>query len=185
MDIMNDENTMVLIAPYDDLAAARSDFANLRREVRRRRCEVREAVLVCKTAQGKQEVLETSANHARSGAALGAGIGVLFGLLVPPFLASIALGAGAGALAAKFADHYLSGGLQREMGGALRPGSGVVLTMMKPGSKASVERMLAGAIETSTLWFSDTTIAGLEAAVADAMTSALPVLPRNSGDEMP
>lgn len=172
MDIMNEKDTLILIAPYDDLAAARRDFASLRHQVHQNRYQMREAVLVTKNAEGNPEVLETSANHTRTGAGWGAGIGLPFGLLIPPFAASVAVGAAAGALVAKFADHSLKSGLQRGVGEALTAGSGVVLAMLKPQSRSLVEHALPGATGTSVLPLSDATIASLEAAVAEAMTTA-------------
>jgi uncharacterized membrane protein len=122
---------------------------------------MREAVLVTKNAEGKPEVLETSANHARTGVGWGAGIGLLFGLLIPPFVASVAIGAAAGALVAKFADHSLKSGLQHEVGEALMAGSGVVLALLKPENKSSVERALPCATGTSVLALSDATLPAL------------------------
>lgn len=176
MDIMNQKDALILIAPYDDLAAARRDFASLRQQLHEKRLEVREALLVAKTAEGEPEVLETSANHARSGAGLGIGVGILFGLLIPPFVASIAIGAAAGALVAKFADHSLKTGLQHEVGEALEAGSGVVLAVLKPASRTSLEHALPGAIRTSVIPFSDATIAILETAIAEAMAPVHPTL---------
>ena len=178
MDIMNDKDTLILIAPYEDVAAARRDFASLAHQVHQNRFQMREAVLVTKDAEGKPEVIETSANHGRTGAGWGAGIGVLFGLLIPPFIASVAVGAAAGALVAKFADHGMKSGLQHEVGEALSVGSGVVLAMLKPEGMSSVERALPGATGTSVLPMCDATIASLEAAVAQAMTTAHPDHPQ-------
>jgi uncharacterized membrane protein len=176
MDIMNDKDTLILIAPYDDLAIAHRDFASLAHQVHQNRFQMPEAVLVTKNAEGHPEVLETIANHARTGAGWGAGIGILFGLLIPPFGASVAVGAAAGALVAKFADH--KSGLRHEVGEALTAGIGVVLAMLKPEGRSSVERALPGATGTSVLALSDATIASLEAAVAEAMTTADPDHPQ-------
>jgi uncharacterized membrane protein len=174
MDLMNEHDAIVLIAPYDDLEDAQRNFATLRAQLHEKRFELREALLVTKGPDGKPHVVEISRRHARSGAGLGAGIGLLVGLVVPPFVASVAVGAAAGALVALFADHSLRTGLQHEVGDALAVGTGVVLAMAKPASRTSIEQVLSGATQVSTLDFSGSTITNLEWAIADAMTLAHP-----------
>jgi uncharacterized membrane protein len=107
-------------------------------------------------------VLEISRHHGQTGAGWGAGIGALLGLFVPPLIASVAFGAAAGALVAKFADHSLKTGLRREVGQALAAGSGVVLVICKPPSQPGVERALSGSLRKSIVPFADATIASLE-----------------------
>jgi hypothetical protein len=51
MDIMNEKDTLILIAPYDDFVAARGDFASLSHQVHQNRFQMREAVLVTKNAE--------------------------------------------------------------------------------------------------------------------------------------
>jgi uncharacterized membrane protein len=179
MDIMNEQDVLILIAPYDDLEDARSNFATLRSELHEKRLDLREALLVTKDPEGKPHVLEISSRHARSGAGFGAGIGLLVGLLVPPFVASVAVGAAAGALVALFADHGLRSGLQHEVGEALAVGTGVVLAMAKPDSRIHIERALSDALQVSALDFAGSTIASLESAIADAMSLAHPAAATN------
>jgi len=174
MDIMNEQDALILIAPYDDLEQARTDFATLRTQLHQKRFELREALLVTRGPEGKPHVVEISSRHARSGAGLGAGVGLLVGLLLPPFVASVAIGAAAGTLVAMFADHGLRTGLQHEVGDALAIGTGVVLTMGKLDSRAYVERVLSDAIQVSALDFAGATITNLESAIADAMSLAHP-----------
>lgn len=179
MDVMNEKDALIMIAPYDDLTSARRDFEDLKRQVHKGGFELREAVLVTKDADGKPKVIETSGHHGTSGAGWGAGIGLLIGLVVPPMLAgTVAIGAAAGVLVAKFADHSLKSGLQHEVGQALTAGTGVVIAVFKPDSRAPVERVLAGAIQRSVLEFSGSSIASLEAAVAEAMNTANPQRPQ-------
>jgi len=174
MDIMNEQDAIILVAPYEGLEDAQRNFASLRAQLHEKRFELREALLVTKGPKGKPHVVEISSRHARSGAGLGAGVGLLVGLVMPPFVASVALGAAAGALVAMFADHSLRSGLQHEVGDALAVGTGVVIAMAKPDSRIYVERVLSDAIQVSVLDFAGSTIASLDSAIADAMTLAHP-----------
>lgn len=169
MDIMNEQDEVILIAPYDDVVAARKDFALLRRKVQQSRIELREAVLVARDDDGGPTVVEISRGHVRSGAGFGAGIGLLAGLLAPAFVASVAVGAAAGALVAKFADHSLKSGLKHEVGEALHGNTGVVLIMARPAVFNSVRGVLSGALAGTTVAFAGATIATLEAAITSAM----------------
>lgn len=174
MDMMNEQDAIILIAPYDDFEDAQRNFATLRTQLHQKRLELREAVLVTKGPDGKPHVVEIGSRHARSGAGLGAGIGLLVGLVVPPFVTSVVVGAAAGALVTLFADHSLRAGLQHEVGDALAVGTGVIVTMAKPASRTSIESVLSDAIAVSALDFAGSSIASLESAIADAMSGAHP-----------
>jgi uncharacterized membrane protein len=174
MDIMNEHDVVILIAPYEDMADAQRDFTTLRTQLHEKRFELREALLVTRDSEGKPHVVEISNRHARTGAGVGTGVGLLVGLVIPPFLASLAVGAAAGALVTMFADHTLRDRLQHEVGEALAVGTGVVLAMAKPDSKSYVEHVLSDAIQVSALDFAGSSIASLELAVADAMALAQP-----------
>lgn len=171
---MNEHDEVILIAPYDDVVAARRDFTMLRREVRRSRIELREAVLVARDDDGRPAVMEISKGHIRSGAGFGAGVGLLAGLLVPALVASVAVGAAAGALVAKFADHGLKSGLKHEVGQTLERNTGVVLVMARPAVFSSVGQVLVGALAGTTVDFSGATIANLESAITSAMADVGP-----------
>jgi uncharacterized membrane protein len=174
MDIMNEQDAIVLIAPYCDVEQAQRNFATLRTQLHEKRFELREALLVTKGSDGKPHVAELSSHHVLSGAGFGAGMGLLIGLAVPAFVASVAVGAAAGALVALFADHGLRSGLQHEVGQALVVGTAVIVVMTKPASRTSIERVLSQAIRVSALDFASSTIANLESAIADSMAEAHP-----------
>lgn len=162
MDVMNEQDALIVVAAYDDVSTARRDFDTLGRQVKEERYEVREAVLVVKDEHDMPVVLEISRHHGKTGAGWGAGIGAVIGLFVPPLIASMAFGAAAGAMVAKFADHSLKSGLRREVGQALASGTGVVLVVCKPFSQPPVERALSGSRRKSVVPFADSTIARLE-----------------------
>jgi uncharacterized membrane protein len=169
MDVMNEENALIIVAPYVDIASAGRDFHNLRKLAKRPEIELREAVLVTKDSNGVPTVVETTTRHATAGAGWGAGVGLLLGLLVPPLVVSAAIGAVAGALVAKFADHLLSSDLRHDVGQALERGTAVVIAMVKPGGQPAVERALSASATKSVVTFAESTIASIEAEIEAAM----------------
>jgi uncharacterized membrane protein len=69
-------------------------------------------ILVGKDAAGKVAVRDTGNHLGRRGAGWGGGVGVLVGLFAPPLLASVAIGAAAGAVVGRFAGHRLTSEVQ-------------------------------------------------------------------------
>ncbi len=101
---MKDDHELIVIAAYDDLDAAKSDFEDVERG-RKHSLELRAAALVTKNADGQPEVLEAANKHGRLGAGMGAGLGLLFGLFAPPLGLAVLVGAAAGGVVASFAEH--------------------------------------------------------------------------------
>jgi arylsulfatase len=87
--------------------------------VKAKQIALRGAVLVGKDPDGKATVVDTGNHLGRKGAGWGAGVGIAVGLFAPALLASVVVGASAGALAATFADHRVKAGLQDKIGHAL------------------------------------------------------------------
>ena len=71
-------------------------------------------ILVGKDADGKVVVADTGNHLGRKGAGWGGGVGVLVGLFAPPLLASVAVGAAAGAIVGKFAGHKVTAAIQEQ-----------------------------------------------------------------------
>jgi arylsulfatase len=182
MDATPEYAMQIIVAGYTDLACARRDFAELNAQVKQRRFRIREAVLITKEDDDTPRVIETYNHHGRAGAGVGASIGALVGLIAPPLLAGVALGAAAGLLVAKFADHSLKSGLRHEIGQTLKASTGVIIAMSPEINRYWVEQALAGSQTTSVLDFEHSTIASLEEAVAEAMTTVNPVAAQQPGD---
>lgn len=172
MAIVRENDQLILIAGYPDLETALLDFADLARRVKKKRLEIRDALLVSKDADGHPKVVETGNHLARQGAGWGVAIGVFVGLFVPPMLASMVLGAAAGAVVAKFADHELRTGLRHEIGKALDAGTAVVIVILPPESRLSVEQVLSGSPAKTVVAMDELTISSIEAAVAEEMKRA-------------
>ncbi|RDH78157.1 DUF1269 domain-containing protein [Mycolicibacterium moriokaense] len=167
----SDACELIVISCYGDLAYARKDFDELSKQVRKKRVQVRESVLLAKNADGTPIVLDTSSgHHGRTGAIVGASMGFLLGMLTIPALpVSVAVGAMTGAAVAKFADHTLKVGLRHDIAESLAAATGVVITVVRGIDELWARRALGGASRHISVPFPESTIASLELAVADAM----------------
>ncbi|MFC9549776.1 arylsulfatase [Rhodococcus sp. NPDC056960] len=184
---MSDDTALVLVAGYQDLDRAHQDFDSLTVQVRNKQVKLRGAVLVAKDADGNPTLVGTGDHAGRKGAGWGAGVGLAVGLFAPPLLAATAVGAGAGALAGKFASHRVKSGLEDKIGHALAAGTGVVIAVLSPTSRLRVEQTLAGAPMKSVAEMDGPSLEGLESALAEAMgkfnpdRTRLPIPDRNFG----
>jgi len=165
---MDDDHELILIAAYGDLDTARSDFEELTKRAKHG-LEMRAAALVTKDADGHPTVVEAHNKHGRVGAGLGAGVGILLGLFVPPFGLAVLVGATAGAVVASVAEHELRTGLRHEVGEALEAGTGVIITVTYPNGRIPVEKTLTKSHEIRSLRMDKSTIASIEQTVADEL----------------
>jgi len=165
---MDDDHELVLVAAYENLDTARTDFRDLEKRLKHG-LELRGSALVCKNADGHPEVVEAANRHGRLGAGMGAGMGLMFGMFAPPLGLSVLVGAAVGGLVATFAEHELRTGLRHEIGEALEAGTAVIITVVYPNGRAPVETTLENADTIRELRMDKTTITSLDAAVAEAM----------------
>ena len=87
------------------------------------------AALVSVDPDGEVTVDETGDHLGRKGLKIGAGVGLVVGLLAPPLLASVVVGGAAGALVGKFAKHKVESGLGEKLGAALPPGTAGIVAI--------------------------------------------------------
>ncbi|TGD86796.1 DUF1269 domain-containing protein [Mycolicibacterium sp. CH28] len=166
---MDDDHELVLIAAYGDLDRARVDFHELEKRVKHG-LELRAAALVSKDAEGHPHVVEAHNRHGRVAAGLGAGMGILVGLFLPPLGLAVLVGGAAGALVGAFAEHELRTGLQHEIGEALKAGTGVVIVLVYPNGRGPVESTLIRAAEIRSVRLDRATITSLDDLVAEEMS---------------
>ena len=165
---MDDDHELVLVAAYPDVDCATTDFRELEKRIKHG-LELRAAALVTKDAEGDPHVAEAHNRHGRVAAGLGAGVGILVGLLLPPVELAVVVGGAAGALVAAFAEHELRIGLRREIGAALESGTGVVIAVVYPNGHGPVETTLRRAAEISSVRLDRTTISSLDQLVEEEM----------------
>lgn len=170
---MGNDHTVIVVAGYQDLAAARDDFAELRFEVEQERFDLRAAMLVTRDPDGLPRVIDTG-NHTGEASA-GTSIGVLAGLFAPPLRFTPTADSGIGTLVGRFADLGFKSGLHDDIGQALAAGTGVVIAVIPPASQVQVERTLRGCPRTTTVTLAESTINSLEATVAEEMNEVAAV----------
>jgi arylsulfatase A-like enzyme/uncharacterized membrane protein len=171
---MSEEHAVVLVAGYQDLDTAQTEFHALTDRAKDKSISLKGAVLVGKDADGKPTLIDTGNHLGRRGAAWGAGVGLAVGLFSPALLASAAVGAAAGAVAGTFADHRLKSGLGEKIGQALAAGTGVVIAVLPPGSRLRVEQALASSPMKSVVEVEHSTLRDLESALTEAMAKFNP-----------
>ena len=166
---MRDEPMVLIVAGYQDVAAAKHDFSAVAEKVRAKEVASRGMILIAKDDDGDVRLEETGDHLGRRGLGWGAGVGVLVGLFAPPMLAAVAVGGAAGAVVGKFANHTLKGGLQDKAGAALASGSAVFIGVFPAEERLAVERALAGSPAKSVVESDEGGLKELEAALAEAM----------------
>jgi arylsulfatase len=184
---MAETQTDVLVAGYQDLDTATTDFEALLVLVKAKTVRIEGAILVTHGADGEVTVRQTGDNLGRKGLGYGGGVGVLVGLAAPPLLASAVVGAAAGGLLGRFASHKLETELHDKLGAALPPGSAAVLVMFDDGERLGVERALPGSPAKSIAQTDKHGVSALKDSLAEAMgkfvqdRTALPIPDRTFG----
>ena len=168
---MDDDHELVLIAAYADLDRARADFDELGVRIKHG-MELRAAALVTKDADGHPQVIEAQNRHGRTAVGIGAGLGLLLGLFIPPIGLSIVVGGAAAGLVAAIAEHELRTGLRHEIGEALEAGTGVIVAVVYPNGRMPLEITLSSAVKFVALRLDKATINSIEKTVAETMSAA-------------
>ena len=162
---MKDDQQIIVIAVYNDVDAAREDFNDVQQGLKHG-LEVRSAALVTKDDTGEPQVVEAANRHVRTGAAIGAGLGVLVGLVFEPLLLGLLVGGIGGAAVAAVAEHELRSGLRGEVGAALENGTAVILALVYPNGRASIETTLMRAQSFAEVPMDTSTVKGIDETVA-------------------
>jgi uncharacterized membrane protein len=165
---MSDTEFDVVIAAYLIPDLAQQDFDGLIKLVGDKQLTVEGVALVTNDADGNVTVNETGDHLGRKGLEIGGGVGLVVGLLAPPLLASVVVGAVAGGLIGKFARHRVESGLEDKMGAALPPGSAGIVAIYDRAKASTVDAALASAVKKSVANVDGHGARQLKAALADA-----------------
>jgi arylsulfatase A-like enzyme/uncharacterized membrane protein len=185
--MMAEATTDVLVAGYQTIEVATGDFDGLIALVKERRVRVEAAILVAHDVDGNVTVVNTGDDLGRKGMGWGGGVGFLVGLAAPPLLASVVVGAAAGAIVGRFATHKLEQGLHDKLGEAMKPGTAAIITMFDSGQRLAVEQALPGSPAKSVVETDKKGTAALKDSLAEAMgkfsqdRSVLPIPDRTFG----
>ena len=166
---MADRLTDVLAAGYRDIESATADFEGLIASVKSKQARIEAVILITQDLDGRVSVQRTGDHLGRKGAGWGGGVGVLVGLAAPPLLASVAVGAAAGALVGRFADHRLETGLHDKIGEAMQPGTAALIAMFDDDQRLAVEQAMPGALVRSIAQSDKRGTAALTESLAEAM----------------
>jgi arylsulfatase len=139
---MSKEQNVVIIAAYPQIEAAKQNFDALVALVKDKQIKTDGMILVQKDAEGNLSISETGDHMGRKGAGWGGGVGLLVGLAAPPLLASVAVGAAAGAVIGKFAKQKAVKGFEEGLGENLKPGTAVILAIVPEGDQLAAEMVL-------------------------------------------
>jgi arylsulfatase A-like enzyme/uncharacterized membrane protein len=166
---MTEEMLDVLVAAYEDLDTARRDFDGLCRLVKGKAVRTEGAILVAKDEAGEVTLVDTGDHLGRKGAGWGGGVGAVVGLFAPPLLASVAVGAAAGAVTGRFADHRLKTGISEQIGEALPAGRAAVIGVFEQDDRLIVEQALSGSPAKSVVSTDRHGLKSLQESLAEAM----------------
>src|SRR5436190_8584795 len=165
---MSDDQKDVLIAAYLFEDLAKQDFDAVLKLAEEKTITVEGVVLVQKDDTGEVHVTETGDHLGRKGLKIGGGVGLVVGLFAPPLLAATVVGAAAGAVVGKFAQHKVSSGLGEKLGDALPPGSAGILAIYDRTKTDLVTATLVSAVRSSTAEIDGGGAKDLKAALAEA-----------------
>jgi len=138
------EAMQLILAAYRTAEAAESDFERLVELIGSKEVRSDGTILVQRDEDGRVRVVSTGSKLGRKGAGWGGGVGVLVGLAAPPLVASMAIGAAAGAVVGKFAEHRVGGGLETGIGEKLKPGTAAILALVAEEDLLAAEQALGG-----------------------------------------
>ena len=171
---MADTPTDVLVAGYADVETATRDFDALAALAAAKTVDLQGAILVTHATDGSVAVRQTADNRGRKGMGWGGGVGLAVGLFAPPLLASVAVGAAAGGLTAKFVDHRLENEIHDRIGEQLPPGTAGIIAVFDDDHRLEVERSLGGALAYSVVETDKRGMAALKDSLGEAMGKFAP-----------
>ena len=186
---MSTETTDVLVAVYQDLDAASTDFDSLMGAVKDKRIQIEGAISVTHDDAGNVTVVQHGDHLGRKGLGWGAGVGLIVGLFAPPLLGSIVVGGAVGGLIGRFAKKKVEAGMG-DLGDKLPPGTAGIIVLFDDEYRLPVEQALPGTPAKSVAQTDKSGIAALKAELATAMgkfqqdRTKLPIPDRTFGGTM-
>ena len=139
----NEGNNIVIIAGYQSIEPAKNNFDLLTQLAKDKKIKTEGMILVEKDKEGNVSVNETGDHLGRKGMGWGGGVGLLVGLAAPPLLASVVVGAAAGALIGKFTRKKMKTGIEEGLGDKLKPGTAAIITLIDEKDRLAAEQALA------------------------------------------
>jgi arylsulfatase A-like enzyme/uncharacterized membrane protein len=166
---MAEAPTDVLVAGYQGIDDAATDFEALLAQVAEGKLEIEGVILVTHAEDGSVSVRQTGDHLGRKGLGWGGGAGLAVGLFAPPLLASVAVGAVGGGLVGKFVDHRVAQGIHDKIGENLPPGSAGIIAVFDDEHRLAVEQALPGSPMKSVVQSDRGGMRALKEGLAEAM----------------
>lgn len=134
----------LIVAAFQDERGADNALKKLQRAKKQRLIGIQNAAVIRRDQNDRLHISETADWSGGKGAAAGAIVGGAIGLIFPPaVLASGAVGAAVGGLAARLRDSGFRDEHLREIGAALKPGTSAIVAVVEHTWVADLERELA------------------------------------------
>ena len=162
------DSFVVIMAAYQSVGVAREDFDALVGLVKGRHIRTEGVILAERDDTGQVKVTQTGDHLGRKGMGWGGGVGLVVGLLSPPMLASVMVGAAAGGAIGKLVGHRESTGLQEGLREKLTPGTAVIVAMVDDEDRLPAERALGRSLAKSVAAMDKKGVRGLKAALGEA-----------------
>jgi arylsulfatase A-like enzyme/uncharacterized membrane protein len=161
------DTSVVIMAGYQSLEPAQKNFEALVAMIKDKQVRAEGVILVAQDAAGQVRVAQTGDQLGRKGLGWGGGVGLLVGLLSPPLLGSIAVGAAAGGVIGAFTRHKIASGIEKGLGEKLKPGTAAILALVDDEDRLAAERALADSPAMSVAPLDQRSLAGLKDALAE------------------
>src|SRR4051794_5849336 len=165
---MSDDHKDVLIAAYLFEDLAEKDFDAILKLAEDNTITIEGVALVEKDPDGEVHVKETGDHLGRKGLSDGGGVGLVVGLFAPPLLAATVVGAAAGGVLGKFAEHRLTSGIGEKLDAALPPGSGGMTAVYDSSGSDFVGAALVNAVRKSVVTIDGLSASKLKDGLAEA-----------------
>lgn len=134
----------LIVAAFQTEDGADNALNQLKAAKKERLIAIQNAAVIRRDKNDKLHISETADWGGGKGAAVGAIVGGVIGIIFPPsILAAGAIGAGIGALGAKLRDSGFKDDNLKEVGAALKPGTSAIVAIVEHTWVADLERELA------------------------------------------
>jgi uncharacterized membrane protein len=164
----NQQNLLVVMAGYQDIAAAERDFEGLAQLVRDRKVRSDGVILARHDKDGRAFIGGTADRLGRKGTGWTGGVGVLVGMFAPRLLAPVVTGAAASAVLSALAKTKIESGIEKGLAEKIKPGTAVILAIVEEADKLAAEQAMAGSPAKSVADIEGGGLRGLKQGLAEA-----------------
>jgi arylsulfatase len=159
---------VVIIAGYGATEPAEKNFDQLAQLIKDKKVRSEGIILVERQEQGQTKIAATVDRNGRQGSGWTGGVGLIVGLVAPPLLASVGVGAATRGLIGRFAKHKIESGLEGGLADKLKPGTAAIVAIVDEGDQLAAEQALADSPAKSVAKVDKKGLEGLKESLAEA-----------------